>query len=249
MRDAHCRLGEGIVGLQRQGVRKDTYPPSRPSDDLILAYHQSTGLPAYWPAGLPVACRLSPVASAVSATNGMSCPLLCSSLPLWAAAVSGPDPGRASPGLSLSSFVQIRSQRGSHAGGHWQSNTTPLTHPDAIAITGAPFVTKPSSLVCPCARLHACARSIRGRGTASLPTAATATLGMLSCKLPDQTCQIIAKWLMPPAQKPQLSYLITDAPVGARACSDMVNPASIGGLIPLLRLLFLRLIPPGFPAY
>lgn len=133
-------------------------------DIISLPVYRSAGLLVL---GLPVACRLSPVASAVSATNGMSCPLLCSSLPLWAAAVSGPDPGRASPGLSLSSFVQIRSQRGSHAGGHWQSNTTPLTHPDAIAITGALFVTKPSSLVCPRACLHACGRSIRGRAMAS----------------------------------------------------------------------------------
>lgn len=69
-------------------------------------------------------------------------------------------------------------------------------------------------------------RTLDQRPGYGLPVAATATLGMLSYNLPDQTCQIIAKQLTPPAQDFQLSYLITDAPVGARACSDMVNPAS-----------------------
>lgn len=123
---------------------------------LQSIYHQSTGLLT----GLlvcwsPVACRLSPLLS----VRQMACPVPARPLqthscvahfPCRAAAVGGPDPGRASPGLSLSWFVQIRSQRGPHAGGHWQSNTTPVTHRGAIAIAGTLSVIDVSSTALSC---------------------------------------------------------------------------------------------------
>lgn len=110
-----------------------------------------------------------------------------------------------------------------------------------------PFSSSPTQLscvpVCVRACTHAGARSIRGRG--SLPVAATATLGMLSYNLPDQTCQIVANGSRLPRR---ISAIISHHRCSRWGQSLLRHgqPSQHGGLIPLLRLLFLRLIPPGF---
>lgn len=94
--------------------------------------------------------------------------------------------------------------------------------------------------------MHAAARS-EGRG--SLPVAATATLGMLLNNLPDPTCQIVSSKAHASRQaRAEFSYHISSPmlPLGSRACSEHGQPSQHGGLIPLLRLLFLRLVPPRF---
>lgn len=128
-----------------------------------------TSLPVCWSALSPVACRLSPVARGlwctVCTTDGMSCParplpspLLCSSLPFVS---SGRVRSRPRTSIAGAEFVQIRSQWRTHAGGHWQSNTTPVTHRGAIATTATLFVIRASISL---ARVHACGSSIRGPG-------------------------------------------------------------------------------------
>lgn len=121
---------------------------------------------------------------------------------------------------------------------HWQSSTTLVTHRVGIATVGALFVVQAPSAgkrKQANSHLHACARSKPGVG------------------FPVTVCFLITYLILPVRYREAHVSGQSSAIISHRRCSRWGQsllrhgqPSQHGGLIPLLRLLFLRLIPPGF---
>lgn len=162
----HRPVGPATISSTQAGQACSAYGRTGKGISPLLARHQSTSLPVCWSA-----CRLSLVACRLCCQCDKwhvllppvppPSPLLCSSLPLWAAAVSGPDPGRASPGYG---FVQLcpdqvttgHACRWALAIQHHAANTSGCDR-----YYRCPFRRhQRSSLVCLCACVHARMRAL-----------------------------------------------------------------------------------------